>query len=108
MQAMVYGDRRPHLVAVLVPEAEWLAEWAASNGRTADLAQLATDRQLIAALAAIVDRVNANLSPIEKVRRFIVAREPFTVANQQMTPTLKVRRHAVRAAYGADLDALYG
>ncbi|MDA0675148.1 MAG: long-chain fatty acid--CoA ligase [Proteobacteria bacterium] len=108
MQAMVYGDRRPHLVAVLVPEAEWLAEWVASNGRQADLAQLATDRQLIAELAAIVDRVNANLSPIEKVRRFIVAREPFTVANQQMTPTLKVRRHAVRAAYGADLDALYG
>jgi long-chain acyl-CoA synthetase len=41
------------------------------------------------------------------VRRFLIAREPFTTANGQMTPTLKIRRHAIRAAYGEALDALY-
>jgi long-chain acyl-CoA synthetase len=41
------------------------------------------------------------------VRRFIIAREPFTVDNNQMTPTMKVRRHIVREVYGEKLEALY-
>ncbi len=52
-------------------------------------------------------RVNRGLAPIERVRRFVIATEPFTIANGQMTPTLKVKRHVVREAYGAALDALY-
>ena len=52
-------------------------------------------------------RVNAELPAVERVRRFIIASEPFTIANGQLTPTLKVRRHAVRAVYGPALDALY-
>ena len=52
-------------------------------------------------------RVNAELSPVERVRRFIIAAEPFTVANGQMTPTLKIKRFAIRQAYGAALQALY-
>ncbi len=59
------------------------------------------------ALSAAVDRVNAELSVIEKVRRFIVADEPFTVENQQLTPSIKIRRHVIREAYGERLDALY-
>jgi long-chain acyl-CoA synthetase len=41
------------------------------------------------------------------VRRFVIAAEPFTIANGQMTPTLKVKRHAVREVYGEALGALY-
>ena len=52
-------------------------------------------------------RVNRGLAPVERVRRFVVAAEPFTIANGRMTPTLKIKRHAIRAAYGAALDALY-
>jgi long-chain acyl-CoA synthetase len=44
----------------------------------------------------------------EKVRRIIVADEPFTIENEQMTPSLKIRRHVIRKLYGARLDALYG
>lgn len=107
-QAMVYGDRRPHLVALLVPHAEFLQSWAKANGKDShDLAALSEDRELRAVLDAAVQRVNATLSPLERVRRFVVAREPFSVQNEMMTPTLKVRRHKVRAAYGAALDALY-
>jgi long-chain acyl-CoA synthetase len=43
----------------------------------------------------------------EKVRRFILADEPFTVENEQLTPSMKIRRHVIRAAYGDKLDALY-
>jgi len=56
---------------------------------------------------AAVDRVNTGLSVIERVRRIAIADEPFSIANEQMTPSLKNRRHAIRAVYGERLDALY-
>jgi long-chain acyl-CoA synthetase len=89
-QAMVYGDRRPYLVGLVVPDPEY--------AKAADLHQL---------LSKAVDRVNADVSVIEKVRRFIVADEPFTVENEQMTPSLKIRRHVLKQVYGERLDALY-
>ena len=89
-QAMVYGDRHPYLVGLLVPEAEF-----------ADASDLQHR------LAKAVDRVNADLSVTEKVRRFILADAPFTVENEQLTPSMKIRRHVIRAVYGERLDALY-
>ncbi|MEO6249041.1 MAG: AMP-dependent synthetase/ligase [Sphingomicrobium sp.] len=89
-QAMVSGDRRPHLVALLVPEAE-----------------IADAPDLHARLGKAVDRVNAELSVVEKVRRFIVADAPFTVENEQLTPSIKIRRHIIGEAYGERLAALY-
>ncbi len=44
---------------------------------------------------------------VERVRRFIVADEPFTIENEQLTPSLKIRRHVIAAAYGERLDDLY-
>jgi long-chain acyl-CoA synthetase len=58
-------------------------------------------------LSDAVDRVNADLSVIERVRRFIVADAPFTVENEQLTPSMKIRRHVINAAYGDQLEALY-
>ena len=107
-QAMVFGDKRPHLVAVIVPDADWLTEWKRANKKHGELAQLADDKDLHTALAPAFGRVNKTLSNIEKVRRFIIATEPFTVDNEQMTPTMKVRRHIVRDVYGKQLEALYG
>ncbi len=104
-QAMVYGDRRPHLVGVLVPDAEWTREWALTAGKKAD--QLAKDAQYLAALRAAVDRVNEELSVTERVRRIILADEPFTIENGEMTPSMKIRRHVIKARYGEQLDALY-
>jgi len=95
-QAMVHGDKRPHLVALLVPDDGWLKEHGELAGEG-----------LHKALSTVVERVNANLSNIETVRRFIIADEPFTVDNGQMTPTMKVRRHQVIDTYGAALEGLY-
>jgi len=103
-QAMVFGDQRPHLVAILVPDPEFAAQYA---GHEPDLAGLGDDPGFIKALGDVVTRVNAMLPPVERVRRFAIAREPFTTANGQLTPTLKIKRHAVRAVYGTALDALY-
>ncbi len=106
-QAMVYGDKRPHLVAVVVPDADWLTEWKRANKKKGELSDLAGDKDLHTALAPAFGRINKSLSNIEKVRRFIIAAEPFTVENEQMTPTMKVRRHIVRGVYGDKLEALY-
>ena len=106
-QAMIYGDKRPHLVALLVPDPEFLRDWAKEKGKTGDLAELYQDADLRKAIADAVDRVNAEVSPLEKVRRFAIAPEAFSVENQMMTPTLKIRRHKIKESYGALLDGLY-
>ena len=107
-QAMVFGDKRPHLVGILVPDGEWLKGWAAAQGREADLKVLASDADFLAALRESVDRVNKSLSNIEKLRRFMVGNEAFSIDNGQMTPTLKVRRHKIIEVYGDRLESLYG
>ncbi|MBO6784535.1 MAG: long-chain fatty acid--CoA ligase [Alphaproteobacteria bacterium] len=107
-QAMVYGDKRPHLVAVLVPEDGFMAEWARENGRDNDLAALSDSEKFHERLREAIERANERLSPIEQVRRFLVAEEAFTTDNGLMTPSLKIRRHEIRKIYGERLEALYG
>ncbi|MBL4690758.1 MAG: AMP-binding protein, partial [Rhodospirillales bacterium] len=94
-QAIVYGDKHSHLVALLVPDADWLAG-------------LEGDETAESALAPVLDRVNKSLSNIESVRRFILADEPFTTENGLMTPTMKIRRYKIKEVYGEALEALYG
>ena len=72
-----------------------------------DIATLRDNPEFIKAVSAAVDRVNKDLSNIEKIRRFLIAAEPFSIDNEQMTPTLKVRRHVVKAVYGERLEGLY-
>ncbi|MBM3566977.1 MAG: long-chain fatty acid--CoA ligase, partial [Alphaproteobacteria bacterium] len=106
-QAMIYGDKHPHMVAALVPDGEWLKLWATQTGKTISPLALAEDGDLRAALTAAVERVNVRLSSIEKVRRFLVVPEPFTIENEMLTPTMKIRRHKIKAIYGKKLEALY-
>ena len=105
-QVMVFGDRRPYLVAVVVPDPEFAAAYADGDAYR-DMSALAADPDFAKAIGAAVNRVNPTLAPGERVRRFIVAAEAFTIANGQMTPTLKIKRHVIRETYGARLDALY-
>ena len=107
-QAMVYGDRQPHLVALIVPDEGWAASWAKTHGKPGELAALISDPAFHEAIGDAVERVNATLSSLERVRKFTMIAEPFTSANEMMTPTLKIRRHKILAAYRPRLDALYG
>jgi long-chain acyl-CoA synthetase len=104
---MVSGDRRPYLVAVIVPDPDFAAEYAGAHALPVELPALAHDAGFHRALGEAVARVNQELAPAERVRRFVIADAPFSLDNSQMTPTLKIRRHAIRAAYGAAFDSLY-
>jgi len=107
-QAMVYGDRRPHLVAVIVPNPDFLKDWSRRNGRNGDPRAAANDVALQRELHEVVERINANLSVIERVRRIVVAPEAFTIENEMMTPTMKLRRHVITGRYREKLESLYG
>jgi long-chain acyl-CoA synthetase len=107
MQAMIAGDRKPYMTAVLVPDPEWTQEYCAKTATKCDLKALRENPDYRAAISAAVDRVNKDLSVIERVRRFILADEPFTIENQQLTPSLKIRRHILKGVYGERLDGLY-
>ncbi|MEC3912635.1 AMP-dependent synthetase/ligase [Sphingobium sp. CR2-8] len=104
-QAMVHGDRRPYLVGLIVPDAEWTRDWATAQGVAVE--GIAAHPAYMAALRAAVDRVNDDLSVLERLRRFILADEAFTIENEEMTPSMKIRRHVIRKRYADRLDALY-
>ena len=106
-QAMVHGDKRPHLVGIIVPDADFARDWAEENGKSQDLAELTGDAEFARAIDDAVARVNADLAVGERVRRVTLIAEPFTTDNEMITPSLKVRRHKVMEAYGERLEALY-
>jgi len=107
-QVMAYGDKRPYITALIVPEGDYAAAWAKANNAPEDLASLAGNAAFKATIGKAVENANKQLSALEKVRKFTLATQPFTVENGQMTPTLKVRRHAILREYRDALDALYG
>ena len=106
-QAMVHGDKRPHLVGIVVPDADFAGDWAKENGKSGDLAALIDDADFARAIDDAVGRVNAGLAAGERVRRVMLISEPFTTDNEMMTPSLKVRRHKVMETYGDRLEGLY-
>ena len=106
-QAMVTGDKRPYVVGLIVPEADWALEWARDNNKKFDLAELQELPAFRTAVRAAVDRVNKELSVTEKVRQFAFADEAFSVENEEMTPSLKIRRHKIKERYGDRLNGLY-
>ena len=105
-QAMIYGDRKPNLSALILPDPEFTADWAKETGKVTTH-NLEDDDGFRGAISAAVDRVNADLSVIERVRRFIIINEPFTIENEMMTPSMKIRRHVIKERYGEALEALY-
>ncbi len=106
-QALVFGDKKPALAALLVPDEEWLKAWARDNGKAYDLAGLAEDPELRKAIAASIDTANKELSNLERVRRFMIVPARFTVENEMMTATMKLRRHVIRDAYGEAMERLF-
>ncbi|MEM7780491.1 MAG: long-chain fatty acid--CoA ligase [Pseudomonadota bacterium] len=106
-QAMVSGDKRPYVVGLIVPDAEWALEWARANDEKFDLAALQDLPAFKQAVRKAVDRTNADLSVIEKVKSFAFADEAFSIENEEMTPSMKIRRHKIRDRYQERIDGMY-
>ncbi len=106
-QAMVSGDKRPYIVALIVPDSDWACEWAQANGEKFDMAALQELPAFRAAMRQAIDRVNLDLSVLEKIRQFAFADEGFSIENHMLTPSMKIRRAPIREKYQSRLDALY-
>jgi long-chain acyl-CoA synthetase len=104
--AMVYGDGRPHNVALVMPDTPSIRNWAEDHGIQLgdDLAADDTVRQLI---AAEIDRLSAELEGFDQPRAVAVLGQGFTVDNGLLTPTLRIRRREVVKRHLATLESLY-
>ncbi|MBE2249979.1 MAG: AMP-binding protein [Myxococcus sp.] len=107
-QALVVGDRRPYLVALLTLDAEKLPAFAEAHGFSAQAEVLAADARFHDWLRGRIDtEVNAKVARFETIKRFTVLPTDFSVATGELTPTLKVKRAVCEQKYAAQLDALY-
>jgi long-chain acyl-CoA synthetase len=106
-QVLVYGDQRPHLVALIVPDQDFVKAYAKVEGKSHHLAELAEDKDFQEVFGAAMKRINNRLSPIERIRRFKIMHEPFTIESGMMTPTLKLKRQAIYRAFETEIADLY-
>ena len=104
---MIYGDYKNYLVAIIVPDNDFSQQWANKHNKNFSLTKMAEDNNFYSTIKESVDRVNKKLSVIEKVRKFIIIDNEFTIENEMMTPTMKVRRFVVKEKYGKQLEELY-
>ena len=108
-EAVLVGDRRNYLTALVTIDPEGLARWAKSKGL--DAAALAarahTDEGVRAEIQRHVDEVNSHLARVETVKRFAVLPRPFTQEDGELTPTLKVKRARVYANWAQEIEAMY-
>jgi long-chain acyl-CoA synthetase len=106
-QVIVYGDGRPHLVALVVPDAEFAKTFARQHKLKPDLAKLACHKDFERVIGEAVARANEHLSVIERVRHFRVMPEPFTIEQGTMTPTLKLRRQLIYRVHKDLFESMY-
>jgi long-chain acyl-CoA synthetase len=107
-QAMVVGDMRPFVGALVTLDEEALAQWLAEQGRPpTPVAELTDDPQVRAAVQSAVNAANATVSSAEQIRRFTILPTSWTEESGHLTPTLKLRRAKVLADYANDVEALY-
>jgi long-chain acyl-CoA synthetase len=106
--AMVYGDGRPHNVALLVPERAALLDWARNNGLAGlPVEQLCGEPSVIELLRGEIERALVGTRGYERIADFWLLGEDFSQENDTLTPSLKLKRHRIVARYQAEIEAMY-
>ena len=117
VQSLVFGDQRANLVALVVVDDDFTQNWKENNAKFSttetensdiNAPSKDMDQAYLEFLQKTIHMVNQDLSVIEKIRRFTIIDEPFSIENGMLTPTLKIRRHVVVEKYQKELDSLYG
>jgi long-chain acyl-CoA synthetase len=106
-QAVVVGDGRRYLAALITLDPENLGRWAQERGKLVELEALANDPDLVDEIQHAVDDVNHRWSHAEGIRKFRILAHDLTVADGELTPTLKVRRTVVCDTYADAIDEIY-
>ena len=108
-QALVVGDRRPYCVALITLDEPELVKWAYAHGigGKLSLATLSQNEEVHALVAGIVERVNADHSRFEQIKKFTILPRDFTMADGEVTPTLKLKRRACHEHFADEVESLY-
>ncbi|WP_024793837.1 AMP-dependent synthetase/ligase [Tomitella biformata] len=108
-QAIVVGDAKPFIAALITLDPEAIPGWLQRNGKAADMPieQLAVDPDLIAEVDSAVKSANAQVSKAEAIKKFQVLHSDFTIESGELTPTLKLKRNVVHETYADTIEALY-
>lgn len=106
-QAVVVGDGRPYLVALLTVDAEEVGGWPGKSHLRTDADARVHDPDVLEAVGRAVDDVNASRAPVEQIKRWRLLPDDLTVDAGELTPTLKVRRAAVVERHATVVDDLY-
>jgi long-chain acyl-CoA synthetase len=106
-QALVVGDRRPYLAALITLDSDEIGRWATERGIEGDIAGLSRDPRVHELVEGIVENVNRERSRFEQVKRFAILPRDFTMDEGEVTQTLKLRRGAVLQHFRDDVEALY-
>jgi long-chain acyl-CoA synthetase len=107
-QAVVYGDRRPYLTALITLDPEEIVPWAQKQGiDSTDVAELRNRDEVRAMVQDAVDAVNAKVGPVEQIKTFEILPHDLSQETGELTPTLKVKRKVVYDKFASELDALY-
>jgi long-chain acyl-CoA synthetase len=104
-QAVVVGDRRPYLVALITLDPDELAGFAQQHGLEPD--QVAGSDAMREEVQRAVDEVNARVGRVEHVKKFKILPEDLSQATGELTPTLKVKRNVVNEKFAEEVEKLY-
>ncbi|MFF4045176.1 AMP-dependent synthetase/ligase [Streptomyces chartreusis] len=109
-QCLVVGDNRPFVGALITLDPEALTHWLAVRKMPADTppAEVIRDPRMRADVQRAVDYANEAVSRAESIRAFVLVEGEFNEDNGLLTPSLKVKRHAVTKAYADEIETLYG
>ena len=108
-EAMVVGDGRPTVMALITLDEEQLPEWLKQHHReVVPASELTEDEQVRAAIQKVVDKANASVSKAEAIKKFTILSRDFTLEDEEITNSLKVRRHIVTEHFKDEIDAMYG
>lgn len=107
-QAVLIGDKRKFISALIVPDFEALKKWAEKNGiEQTDPEQLVSNQQVARFIEDRVEAVNQDLARYEQVRTFRLLPQELTQDSGELTPTLKVKRRIVHEHYREIIDGMY-
>jgi long-chain acyl-CoA synthetase len=107
-QAVVYGDRRPYLTAIVTLDPEEMALYAKEHDLgTADIAELSGREEIRRLVQRTLDDLNSKYARVEQVKRFTILPHDLTQETGELTPTLKVKRNVVYAKYREVFDSMY-
>ncbi|MEV4477545.1 AMP-dependent synthetase/ligase [Nonomuraea sp. NPDC049504] len=107
-QALAYGDRRPHTVAILTLDAETAPGWAQSRGITfGSLAELAEHPEVLKEVEEAVRAANEKLARVQQVKRWALLGVEWTAETEELTPSLKLKRRIIHSKYADIIEGLY-